>query len=134
MNFAAIRAGVKATISIVGFEVQDLRPIPIAPGCIVVPKPPLDLDFTFEGANTRFEMAITVLVPFADVGNGQTRLDGYLNTSDATSFISQLRANPTLSGVVKSFNVHTLENYDVMSFDNGVTEFLGATLIGEVLT
>lgn len=128
---SAIRDGIKARLD----TITDLNTYDTAPGQVIVPaavvipgKPSISYDSTMARGSDDYLFTIQLLVSKAIDDAGQDKLDGYLNSSGATSV--KAAVDGTLGGTVDFARVATADDYGLTEW-NGIT-YLGAKITVEV--
>jgi hypothetical protein len=137
VDIATIRDALKARIeTIEGLNVESLRDNPEVPCAIVLPKPPFNLNLTWEDSDQRPAFTVLLLVAYVDTDGAQDQLDEYLSNetdqSVAVAIETDASGKNQLDGVVNSATVTTIDSYEVISMVEGGTRYLSAQLTVEI--
>ena len=130
---STVRTNLKTALqSISGLRVLDTLPdsanIPTQGALAVVGMLDMNYDFTLNRGFDSATVSVMVIVGRMSESAAQTRLDGYLQSTGATSIKTAIEADPTLGGAVQTLRVTsafsgtiTVANIDYLSYRYEVT-------------
>lgn len=134
MNLFTVRNALKAAIATIeGLNVDNLRPSPNVPCCIVMPDTPYPYDMDFEGEQFP-KFRLLTLVPYVNTASAQDQLDLYLSTEGPQSIKVAVEQSESLKAIVSSAEVSELSTYGVMQLLDGGTEYLSGEQKCELYT
>jgi hypothetical protein len=130
---STVRANLKTALQTVsGLRVLDTIPdsanIPTQGALAVVGMLDMNFDFTLNRGFDSASLSVLLIVGRMSESAAQTRLDGYLQSSGATSIKAAIEADKTLGGSVQTLRVTqatsgtiTVANIDYLSYRYEVT-------------
>lgn len=106
-----IRTGLATNLAkINGLRTSSFVPDQVNPPIAVVIPQRITFDAAFKRGLNTFEFTVMVIVGRADERTAQNLLDGYCNSTGATSIKTAIESDRTLGGVVQDLRVTELRN------------------------
>ena len=110
-TISQIRTGLATNLAKVsGLRTSSFVPDQVNPPIAVVIPQRIMFDTAFKRGLDTMEFTIMVIVGRADERTAQNLLDGYCNTTGATSIKTAIESDRTLSGVIQDLRVTELRN------------------------
>lgn len=110
-TMSQIRTGLATNLAkINGLRTSSFVPDQVNPPIAVVIPARITFDAAFKRGLDTFEFTVMVIVGRADERTAQNLLDGYCNSTGATSVKTAIESDRTLGGVVQDLRVTELRN------------------------
>jgi hypothetical protein len=130
-NIATIRTGIATNLATIsGLRTSAFVPDLVNPPVAVVRPDNISFDAAFARGLDTLEFAVLVIVGRVDERTSQARLDGFCDTSGASSIKRAIESNRTLTGAVSDLRVTEMRNYS--SLQIGDVSYLAAEFVVQV--